>query len=182
LTKVEDAYPQGRSGGIRRGHEANTVGVRGLLLFAAALIGTGIVIPSVLGLMMEHLARTEHPPDSLSPGRPAIDVDQFPAPRLQEDPASELDRMKREERRRIDAYGWVDPKAGIAHIPIKRAMDILAQTGLPKVPAPAPGAGAPPNTSIPPATKREEPGQGTDRPSAVKKEETRPESKQEGKP
>ena len=54
------------------------------------------------------------------------------------------------------AYGWVDRKAGIAHIPVERAMDILAKTGLPKVAALA-VAGVPPRTFIPPGTKREEP-------------------------
>ena len=28
-------------------------------------------------------------------------------------------------------YGWVDQKAGIAHIPIQRAIDLVAQSGLP---------------------------------------------------
>ena len=41
--------------------------------------------------------------------------------------------MMREERARIASYGWVDKKAGIARIPVDRAMDILAQKGLPKV-------------------------------------------------
>ena len=34
-------------------------------------------------------------------------------------------------------YGWVDQKAGIAHIPIQRAIDLVAQTGLPSRPASA---------------------------------------------
>ncbi len=75
--------------------------------------------------------------------------------------------MKEEEQQRIASYGWVDRKAGIARIPVDRAMDILAKSGLPKVAAPAPVPGAPPNTSIPPGTKRDE---------------TRPETKQSGKP
>ena len=40
--------------------------------------------------------------------------------------------MKAEELRRLNGYGWVDRKAGIAHIPIDRAMDIVATTGLPQ--------------------------------------------------
>jgi hypothetical protein len=35
-------------------------------------------------------------------------------------------------------YGWVDQKAGIAHIPIQRAMDLVIQQGLPTRPAPVP--------------------------------------------
>ncbi len=35
----------------------------------------------------------------------------------------------REQRRRLDGYGWVDRKAGVVHIPIDRAMDLELQTG-----------------------------------------------------
>jgi hypothetical protein len=37
-------------------------------------------------------------------------------------------------------YGWVDQKAGIAHIPIQRAIDLVAQNGLPSRPASAQSA------------------------------------------
>lgn len=37
-------------------------------------------------------------------------------------------------------YGWVDQKAGIAHIPIQRAIDMVAQNGLPSRPASAQSA------------------------------------------
>ena len=40
-----------------------------------------------------------------------------------------------EELGQLNGYGWVDRKAGIAHIPIERAIDILATTGLPRVAA-----------------------------------------------
>ena len=34
-------------------------------------------------------------------------------------------------------YGWVDQKAGIAHIPVQRAIDLVLQNGLPTRPASA---------------------------------------------
>jgi hypothetical protein len=133
--------------------------VRGLLVFATILIATVVVVELVLGLMMGGFARDRNQTQASRPGpvRRAIDVDQFPAPRLQQSPAAELARMKQEEQRRMNAYGWVDPKAEIAHIPVDRAMDILARTGLPKVPAPAAVEGTPPGVHVPPASKRPEP-------------------------
>jgi hypothetical protein len=163
---VEDVFPQGRIGGSRRGHEPNTIGVRGIIICTIALVGTGIAIQVVFGLVMKHFADQEQRLDSLYPSRIAIDVDQFPKPRLQENPAVDLAQMRAEEQRRVAAYGWVDCKAGIAHIPVERAMDILAKTGLPKVAAPAPVAGVPPRTFIPPGTKREEPKLQTDQPQS----------------
>jgi hypothetical protein len=181
---MEDASPQGRpAAGGKPGHETTQIGVRGLVIFSVALIGVIAAAQIVLGLWMRSFARKEARVDALYPGRIAIEVDQFPNPRLQQNPRSELDVMKDEEDRQIRSYGWVDPKAGIARIPIERAMDILAQKGLPKVPAPAAVPGAPPNTSIPPARKREEPGKELDRgPPPAKPGEPRPESRQGGKP
>jgi hypothetical protein len=169
---VEDVVPQGKIGGTRRGHEPNTIGVRGIIIFTIALIGAGMAIVLVFGLVMNHFAAIEHRLHSIYPSRFAIDVDSLPKPRLQENPAGDLVRMRAEEQRRIDSYGWVDRKAGIAHIPVERAMDILAKTGLPKVPAPAPVSGLPPRTFVPPGTKRELP----------KLESDQPQSKQDQKP
>ena len=42
------------------------------------------------------------------------------------------DLMNQEDQ--LNSYGWVDQKAGVAHIPIERAMELIAQRGLPTVP------------------------------------------------
>ena len=55
----------------------------------------------------------------------------FPRRGSRPDPTAELARMKQEELGRLNDYGWVDRKAGVAHIPVERAIDILAKTGLP---------------------------------------------------
>jgi len=39
------------------------------------------------------------------------------------------------EEKVLNSYGWVDQKAGIARIPISRAIDIIAAQGLPSRPA-----------------------------------------------
>jgi hypothetical protein len=180
---VEDALPQGRPvAGARPDHASTTIQVRGLVLFAAALIGVGIGIQLLLGLVMRSLARSEDQFQELHPGHPVLKVDRFPTPRLQEHPAIDLERMREEERRRINVYGWVDPKAGIAHIPIHRAMDILARTGLPKVPAPPPVEGAPPGTYLPPPSKREEAQPGTEPLPATKPAVPRVDMKQGREP
>jgi hypothetical protein len=36
-----------------------------------------------------------------------------------------------DQESQLNSYGWVDEKAGVAHIPIKRAMELLAQRGVP---------------------------------------------------
>ena len=55
----------------------------------------------------------------------------FPSPRLEEDERGQLTGIRLEQDDELYSYGWVDEKAGTVHIPIERAMDLLAQRGLP---------------------------------------------------
>jgi hypothetical protein len=55
----------------------------------------------------------------------------FPSPRLEEDERGQLNGIRLQQDDELYSYGWVDEKAGVLHIPIERAMDLLAQRGLP---------------------------------------------------
>lgn len=48
-----------------------------------------------------------------------------------------IDFLHAQEDAVLYRYGWVDQKAGIAHIPIQRAIDLVAASGLPSRPASA---------------------------------------------
>jgi len=77
-----------------------------------------------------------------------------PEPRLQPSPTADMEAMRAEEEGILGRYGWVDRPAGIGRIPVDRAIDILAETGLrPTPPAAAPPA-APPRAAGEPAGKR----------------------------
>ncbi|HVO33614.1 MAG TPA: hypothetical protein VMU17_06845 [Elusimicrobiota bacterium] len=54
-----------------------------------------------------------------------------PAPNLQVNDAVDMVRMREETQGILTTYGWVDPAAGIVRIPIQRAMDLIAERGLP---------------------------------------------------
>ena len=63
----------------------------------------------------------------------------LPEPRLQDKAVQDLQQMHAEEDQILNSYGWVDQKKGTVRIPIDRALDLLAQRGLPvpkKHPAP----------------------------------------------
>jgi hypothetical protein len=59
----------------------------------------------------------------------------YPAPRLQIDPAREMQRFYSEEMLRLNSRGWVDEGQGVGHIPIADAMREIAQEGIPEWPA-----------------------------------------------
>lgn len=190
---MEDAIPQGMPGGLQAGHESTEVAPRPLVIGAVALVITVVICQVILAIWMRGFERQEERANALHPTRQAIEVDQFPQPRLQESPPVDTVSILREERARVGSYGWIDQKAGIARIPVDRAMDILVQKGLPRVAAKPRTPGAPPNTLIPPARKREEAGaeeeqpaaekekEGTPSPAEKKEEPPRPEPKQGGK-
>jgi hypothetical protein len=64
----------------------------------------------------------------------------FPDPKLEEDERTQLNSIRTDEEKELYSYGWVDEKAGTLHIPIDRAMDLIAQRGLPVRPQAGSGA------------------------------------------
>ena len=54
-----------------------------------------------------------------------------PGPNLQTDPHSVLVAMRKAEDSVLTSYGWVNRESGIVRFPIERAVEILAQQGLP---------------------------------------------------
>jgi len=63
-------------------------------------------------------------------------------------PYPQVSKLKADQEGRLAAYGWVDEKEKIAHIPVTRAMDLVAAqlsrdpnadvTGVPEADAPTP--------------------------------------------
>jgi hypothetical protein len=130
---VDDFLPQAtRTAETTHGHAANSVSVRGLVIFASSLVILGIVVELILGGVINGLYRESKSAHELAAPRFQDDSAEYPAPRLQANPAGELTSFKEEELARLNGYGWVDEKKGIAHIPIDRAIEILAEKGLPK--------------------------------------------------
>lgn len=54
-----------------------------------------------------------------------------PEPRLQVDEKRDLVQQRAVEQAALEEYGWVDQSAGVVRLPIERAMDVVAERGLP---------------------------------------------------
>ena len=54
-----------------------------------------------------------------------------PEPRLQVTPAVDLATARAREDALLSSYGWIDAKSGLVRIPIDRAIEVLAERGLP---------------------------------------------------
>jgi hypothetical protein len=66
-----------------------------------------------------------------------------PEPRIQSAPLVDLWHIRAHEDAVLGTYGWVDKQAGTVRIPIERAMDILAERGLPARTGAGPAPGVP---------------------------------------
>jgi hypothetical protein len=55
----------------------------------------------------------------------------FPEPQLETNERTELNKIRLHEEDTLSTYGYVDENAGTVRLPIDRAMELLAQRGLP---------------------------------------------------
>lgn len=65
---------------------------------------------------------------------PTDEASKFPQPRLEQNERVEINDFLLKEEDTLDSYGWVDQQAGVVRIPIDRAMELVAQRGLPTTP------------------------------------------------
>jgi len=61
----------------------------------------------------------------------AVEPAPFVGPNLQVSPPQDLRKVLANERAILSSYGWIDQDLGVVRIPIERAMDVLAERGLP---------------------------------------------------
>ena len=112
---------------LQLGHETTDINVWAVGKFGFALAGITVVSLLLLfGLMRYFQSQEEH--DVVKTVEPAK---MFPTPQLQTTPIPDLKTFHAEEEKTLNTYGWVDQKKGVVRIPIDRAIDVLAQRGLP---------------------------------------------------
>ena len=71
------------------------------------------------------------------------------APMLETNEMGQFRNFLVQQENQLNSYGWVDEKAGAVHIPIERAMQLVAQRGLPTIPK----AGTAPESAVNVATQ-----------------------------
>jgi hypothetical protein len=117
------------SGAPEARHETRDADIRSLVIFAAVL--TGVVLLTMLGMasVFRYFGATQ----SLgAPASPFADARTLPPkPRLQVEPRVDLRELRAREEAKLHGYGWVDRNAGVVHIPIERAMDLVLEKGFP---------------------------------------------------
>ena len=124
LSQVEGPDP------IGQGYETRDLSLRAVVMFGIGLFVLSGVTLLLMGGMFNYFAarraKFDVPPSPLAETRPPP-----PGPRLQVNPTQELKELQAAEEAVLNSYAWVDREGGRVRIPIDRAMELLAERGLP---------------------------------------------------
>jgi hypothetical protein len=123
---MAQANPHGNGGGYEKS-DAHLKSVAMLVVLTVGIALAGVVSMWFLfGYIVERHASRDTPPSPLADTRAP-----FTGPRLQVSQPQNMKAMKAAEQEVLESYHWVDRDGGIVRIPIERAIDLLADRGLP---------------------------------------------------
>jgi hypothetical protein len=154
--KHHEHESQNKASSVREGYEVTDVSVRGIAVFLVGLfisVGVFFVFCFGMGILINNELKKHDGPSNKwnastaaeagklknmesNPAGEQIELNQltqsFPTPRLQNDDGNQdLVDLHRREDLLLDHYSWVDQSQGTVRIPIDRAMELIAQRGLP---------------------------------------------------
>ena len=123
------------------GFEQEDMSSRSALSFLAGLVLVGLVVYLIVFGMYRFLDSyaTAHQPSMSPMVTPEADTravtpenaETFPQPRLEENERTQFRSFIEDQDRKLATYDWVDKDRGTVRIPIDRAMELIAQRGLP---------------------------------------------------
>lgn len=138
------------------GYESSDVKISGIIVFLASMavfvLVTAVLCYGVGAMINAHMNKEDGKPSHWAkaenirelgnmPSAAAMQdkvaelMQSFPAPRLVTDNGNEdVADLHARENLLLDHYSWVDQSKGTVRIPIDRAMEIIAQQGLPIAP------------------------------------------------
>jgi hypothetical protein len=124
-------------------YERSDIGVRGVLYFltglAVAVVFAYLIVAGIYSFLDKRSASEQAPVNPLVTNAPAdtrhiandYPQSSFPNPKLEEDERGQLNNIRLKEEQTLSTYDYIDKNAGTIRIPIDRAMDLIAQRGLP---------------------------------------------------
>ena len=112
------------------GHEHREANISLIVWSAVGLAVATIVIYVLVWGLFNVIKTVDQKESSEQAASPFATPGQLPPePRLQVRPYEELQVLRAREDDVLSHYGWQDQKNGIVHIPIEKAMDMVAQQG-----------------------------------------------------
>ncbi|HXM44708.1 MAG TPA: hypothetical protein VN924_25955 [Bryobacteraceae bacterium] len=114
-------------------HEPGDVDARTLTKFGMAMAALIVIFLVGLWGMFDYLIHREAELGLPMSASAMVNAQKHPPdPQLQAHAAQDMRNWRAAEERAMHQYAWIDPDKGIVQIPVERAMDLIAQRGLPK--------------------------------------------------
>lgn len=132
------------------GFERRDIGVAGVLYFLAGLAFAGLIVHFIVTGLFSYLDKqteaqqtpvsplvanvptdTRHIPKQYNGNYEQYLKENFPSPQLEINERNQLDNIRLAEENTLSTYDYIDQNAGTVRIPIGRAMDLIAERGLP---------------------------------------------------
>jgi len=132
--------------------EREDLSTRGIFAFMIGLAITGLIIYFIINGMYAFLDRYERAQmTASSPLIPSTEAGRISsrtvnkadiekafenngAPLLEDNERGQFGNFVMKQEQELNSYGWIDEKAGVAHIPIEKAMELTVQRGFPTRP------------------------------------------------
>ena len=113
-------------------HETSDINIRGVFAFGIGLLIAALFIHFAVWLLFVFLgSRETRPVVAEYPLAVGQENRVPPEPRLQTNPRDDLRALREHEDELLNGYGWVDQKTGAVRIPVREAMRLTVQRGLP---------------------------------------------------
>jgi hypothetical protein len=127
MSSVQPHLPSNGSGHQEEGTNVRLVTIWVVALFILTFVAFAISIVFHKGFMAWSPLRQEQRPVS-----PLAQLHRVPPePRLQSNTAIDMARWQEIENNLVSSYGWIDAPKGRVRIPVSRAIELVAQEGLP---------------------------------------------------
>src|SRR5262245_38189492 len=127
--------PDAKSQSPRRaaidGYEKRDANAKWLFWVVLGLALALLIAHSVLAGILGRMEKSPAPSDRWVSADQTTLASKPPPPNLQISSAADLKEFRAREEHDLTTYGWVDKNAGIARVPIDRAMELVLQRGLP---------------------------------------------------
>jgi hypothetical protein len=143
--------------------EPDVVSARLVVGFAILLTIMAVAAGAIVAALFWHLDRVAQRHDAaivIESGLQRQEAAIPPVPRLQVYPVRHWTDFQTAEKERLESYGWMDRSTGAVHLPIERAIDLVAERGVgPLPPAPlvlpaGPGGTPAPKEQAPPERRQ----------------------------
>lgn len=118
---------------LGEGYEKRDANAKWIFGIVGFLLVSGLIVHLCIAGVLSRMEKKPMPTDSWAGARPAVNTaaELKGVPQLQIVPEVDLKDFRAREDTELNTYGWIDRTAGVVRIPIERAMELIAQRGLP---------------------------------------------------